>query len=90
VYGILSPASHRKPLGRRWQLGLHGDGGGFGVGSDVTYALTGRMDCRFSKHFGMALGYGLLHFKISDTVASRNLTIDQTMHGPIFGFGIYL
>jgi hypothetical protein len=81
--------SYRKPLGKKWRLDLHADGGGFGVGSEATIAATARMDYRFSRHFGMTLGYGLLHFKISDTVSQRTLTINQTMHGPILGFGIY-
>jgi len=89
VWDPLVGVTYRRPLSRKWQVDLHGDGGGFGVGSDVTYAFTGRMDYRFSKHFGLALGYGLLHFKISNTVLNRSLTIDQTMHGPIFGFGIF-
>lgn len=90
--GITDPLvglSYRRPLGRKFRLDLHADGGGFGVGSDVDYALTGRVDWRFAKHFGTSLGWGLLHLKISNTVLQRNLTISQTLNGPILGIGIY-
>jgi len=89
VWDPLIGLEYRKPLGKKWLLDLHGDGGGFGVGSDVTYSVQGQMACRFAKHFGVTMGYGLLHFKVSDTRLQRNLVLDQTMHGPILGFGIY-
>jgi hypothetical protein len=81
--------SYRRTLGKKWRVRLHADGGGFGVGSDVDIAVTGQVDWRFAKHFGTTLGYGLLHFKESNAVLQRTLTIDQTMNGPIVGFGIY-
>jgi hypothetical protein len=89
VWDPLVGMSYRRALGRKWRMDLHADGGGFGVGSQNTYALTAQMDYRFSRHLGMTLGYGLLHFKIADTVLQRTLTIDQTLNGPILGFGIY-
>ena len=89
VWDPLVGLTYRRPLGRKWRVSVHGDGGGFGVASDVTYAFQGKVDYRFSRHFGMTLGYGLLHFKITDTVLSRSLTIDQTLNGPILGFGIF-
>jgi hypothetical protein len=90
--GVTDPLiglSYKKPLGKKWRMDLHADGGGFGVGSDVTVATTARFDWRFAKHFGTTLGYGMLRFKMSNTVAQRTLDIDQTMHGPILGFGIF-
>jgi len=29
--------TYRKSLGKKWRFSVHGDGGGFGAGSDVTY-----------------------------------------------------
>ncbi len=81
-------------LGRKWQLAAHLDGGGFGVGSDVTLAASARADWRFAKHFGLTMGASALHFQITDTILDqtqlkRTLAVRQTLWGPVFGFGIY-
>jgi hypothetical protein len=89
VWDPLIGLTYRRPVGRKWRFDVHADGGGFGVGSDETWAVQGQLDYRFSKHFGMTLGYGLLHFKITSTVLERSLTINQTLNGPILGFGIF-
>lgn len=81
--------TYRRQLGRKWRILAHGDGGGFGVGSDNDVAVTGRADWQFAHHFGLTMGYGLLHFSKSHTVARRTLTITPTLNGPIFGFGIF-
>jgi hypothetical protein len=81
--------SYRHPLGKKFRVDLHADGGGFGVGSDVDVAATARVDWRISRHFGLGLGWGLLHLKITNTVLQRTLTLNQTLNGPILGIGIY-
>jgi len=53
---------------------IHGDGGGFGVGSDDDVTATGRAEWQFARHFGMAMVYGGMHFSKSNTVAGRTLT----------------
>jgi hypothetical protein len=47
------------------------------------------MEWHFARRFGLNVGYDALHFKVNDGVADRQLTLKQTMHGPVFGFGIY-
>lgn len=81
--------TYRRQLGKKWRILIHGDGGGFGVGSDVDVTATGRAEWQFARHFGIAMGYGGMHFSESDTVHGRTLTISPTLHGPIFGFGIF-
>ena len=81
--------TYRRQLGRKWRILIHGDGGGFGVGSDVDVTATGRTEWQFARHFGIAMGYGGMHFSESDTVGGRTLTISPTLHGPIFGLGIF-
>ena len=81
--------TYRKHLGKKWRLDLHADGGGFGVGSDVTYGANAKLDWRFAKHFGLSFGYALLHFEVSDAVGQRTLSLEPTIHGPLLGFGIY-
>jgi hypothetical protein len=55
----------------------------------VDLATTGRAEWQFARHFGLAMGYGVLYLSASDTKAGRTLKISPTVHGPIFGFGIF-
>jgi hypothetical protein len=89
VWDPLVGLTYRRQLTKKWKVLAHADGGGFGVGSDVDIAATARAEWQFARHFGLAMGYGLLHLDITRTVAQRSLDIKQTMNGPIFGFGIY-
>jgi hypothetical protein len=83
----------RPSLSEHWGLDVGVKGGGFGVGSDIDVSATGRLDWRFTRHFGLTAGYGVIHFKLSRDFTtplgtfSRETT--QTLHGPIFGLGIY-
>jgi len=81
--------SYRRQLGRKWRILVHGDGGGFGAGSDVDITATARAEWQFARHFGIDIGYGGMHLTDSNTVGGRTLTISQTLHGPIFGFGVF-
>lgn len=81
--------TYHRQLGRKWRILLHGDGGGFGVGSDVDVSATGRAEWQFARHFGITMGYGGLHLSESNTTQGKTLTIRPTLHGPIFGFGIF-
>ncbi len=81
--------TYRRVLGKKWRILIHGDGGGFGVGSDVDVSTSARAEWQFARHFGMAMGYGGMHFNDTTGVAGRKLTISPTMHGPIIGFGMY-
>ena len=89
VWDPLIGMTYRKPLGKKLRLNLHGDGGGFGAGSDVTYSANATLDWRFAKHFGMSFGYNFLHFETSNTFTRGTLTTEPTIHGPVIGFGIY-
>jgi hypothetical protein len=89
VWDPLVGLTYRRQLTKKWRVLAHADGGGFGVGSDVDIGVTARAEWQFARHFGIAMGYGLLHFNITSTIAQRNLEIKQTLNGPIFGFGIY-
>ena len=89
VWDPLVGLTYRRQLTKKWKVLGHADGGGFGVGSDVDIAATARAEWQFARHFGIAMGYGVLHLSITRTVAQRSLEIKQTLNGPIFGFGIY-
>jgi hypothetical protein len=72
-------------------LEFHGtfEGGGFGVGADVDLSGMFRLDWKPVSHFGIAAGYNILYFKVTDTLRSRTFEVTQTIHGPILGIGLY-
>ena len=65
------------------------DGGGFGVGSDVDLGASLSVDWKPISHFGLTAGYNIQYLKITDSIASRNLTLKMTLHGPMAGIGLY-
>jgi hypothetical protein len=91
--GVWDPvvgASLRLPLGRKWLLTLHGDGGGFGVGSEVDVNGYATLDWRMAEHFGLTLGYSVLYFRLEDdwtegTRLEQTLKLGTTLAGPIVG-----
>jgi hypothetical protein len=89
MVGVLWRPSLSKHVG----LDIALKGGGFGVGSDLDLSAVGRLDWRFARHFGLTAGYGVIHFKLSREFNTSFGTFErettQTLHGPIFGLGIY-
>ena len=75
----------------RERFEVHGvfEGGGFGVGSDVELGGSIRADWKPFTHFGLTAGYQWLYFKVEDTVRNRPFRVEQTLHGPVIGIGLY-
>ena len=65
------------------------DGGGFGVGADVDLGASVGVDWKPIPHFGFTGGYNILYLKVTDSVASRDLILKLSAHGPMAGFGLY-
>jgi hypothetical protein len=91
VWDPIIGMTYRLPMGRHWLLTVHGDGGGFGVGSEVDLNSFVTLDWRMASHFGLTLGYGILYFRIEDnlldgTRVEKTLDLGTTLHGPIIGF----
>lgn len=84
---VVGVAYHR--IGKKLELHAELDGGGFGVGSDSEYAAAFRADWKPWQHVGFSGGYGLLVFKVSDTVLGRELIAKQNLNGPVVGLGLY-
>ena len=61
----------------------------FDVGTDVDITATGRAEWQFARHFGITMGYGGMHLSESHTANGQTLKLSPTLHGPIFGFGIF-
>ena len=83
--------TYRVPMGEHWLLTMHGDGGGFGVGSEIDVNASVTLDWRMARHVGMTLGYGLLYFRLEDEWVDsarleKTLELGTTLHGPIVGF----
>ena len=89
VWDPLVGLGWHSPLGSRLTLHVAGEGGGFGVGADADVSGGVRLDVEFGAHLGMTVGYSALYLKLSDTVRDRTFKVNQTMHGPIVGLGIY-
>jgi hypothetical protein len=86
---VIGIGYHAEGKGHPFEFHATFETGGFGAGSDVEYALLGRVDWKPISHFGVTGGYHLLYLKFSDTVASKEFTVRQTVQGPVFGIGFY-
>jgi len=85
---VVGIAWHREGA-RRLEVHATFEGGGFGVGSDVEWAGMFRLDFKPVRHFGITGGYNFLYFKGEDTVRNRTFRVEQTLHGPLAGIGVY-
>jgi len=85
---VVGIAWHRE--GARW-LDVHAtfEGGGFGAGTEVEWAGMFRLDFKAARHFGITGGYNFLYLKGEDTVRGRTFKVEQTLHGPLVGLGVY-
>jgi hypothetical protein len=85
---VVGIAWHRE--GKRW-LDVHAtfEGGGFGAGTEVEWAGMFRLDIKPARHFGITAGYNFLYFKAEDTERNRLFKVEQSMHGPLAGIGLY-
>ncbi len=76
------------PLADRWQLGLRGDIGGFGIGSDLSYQAMALLRWDASDRIGVYFGYRLIAFDYEDGKDLKYERYDLTEQGPLAGVGI--
>jgi hypothetical protein len=76
-------------VANKYELHALFEGGGFGVGADVDLGASARVDWKPIPHFGITAGYNMIYFKVKNTVAGRDFTVTQTLHGPVAGIGFY-
>jgi len=81
--------TYSRALGKKWRVVMHGDGGGFGVGSAIDLTATARAEWQFVRHVGLSMGYGGMHFSQSQMIARQTYSISPTLHGPMLGLGIF-
>jgi len=76
------------PLGERWRLGLRGDIGGFGVGSDLSWHALATLRWEATERVGVYFGYRVIAFDYEDGKDLKYERYDLTEQGPLVGFGI--
>jgi hypothetical protein len=74
------------PITDRWQLIGRGDIGGFGVGSDFTWHVSGFAAWQVSEHGSVLLGFRFLDVDYDDGSGTGRFRWDVTEGGPSAGF----
>jgi hypothetical protein len=80
-------------LSEHWMLSLHGNVGGFGVGSDFTWEALGGIGYRFrffskENNARAVWGYRAVYQNYTDGSGNDKFEWDVTLHGPILGLVI--
>ena len=75
------------PLSDRWWIGLHGDIGGFGVGSDLAWQAYGDIGWRASKLVTLFVGYRAIDMDYEDGEGIDYFHYDLMIAGPQLGIG---
>ena len=85
VYRLTAPLNNEK-----WKLGLHGDFGGFGVGSKFTYMVYPYAGYQFSSWFELSLGFRTAGFDFENNTEDEEHKLDVLFYGPQIGFLFHL
>lgn len=72
-------------LSQRITLGVRGDVGGFGVGSDLTWSLVGSVQYHVSRQVSVGGGYRALDIDYTQGSGADRSALDVLMHGPLLG-----
>ena len=67
----------KAPTGKGWSIEGYGDVGGFGIGSDLTWCLTGRVNWQVSRSIGIGAGYRVL-YQDYETGAARTCSAGRS------------
>lgn len=73
------------PLSERWLLGLHGDIGGFGVGSELAWQAYANIGFRASDLISVIVGYRALDMDYEDGKGADRFAYDVLTAGPQLG-----
>jgi hypothetical protein len=73
------------PMESRWRLGIQGDIGGFGIGSDFAWQVLPFVGYRFSRVFEVAAGYRAIGMKYETGEDSDYFLYDIVTFGPQLG-----
>ena len=73
------------PLSDRWWIGLRGDVGGFGVGSELTWQAYADIGYRVSHVVSILAGYHALDIDYEKSDSRQPIAVDLLVSGPQFG-----
>jgi hypothetical protein len=73
------------PLSKRWWLGVHGDVGGFGVGSELAWQAYADLGFRPSELVSLILGYRVIDMDYEEGSGIEHFHYDLQIDGPISG-----
>jgi hypothetical protein len=71
------------PLGRRFRAGLHGDVGGFGIGSDLSWSVGAFLEWQFACHWALSLGWNVLDVDYEVGSGDRRFSWNLQLSGPM-------
>lgn len=74
-----------RPLSDRWSVMLHGDAGGFGVGSQFAWQAIAVLRWQFSSTAGAALAYRYLDIDYEEGRGANRFKYDVATSGPALG-----
>jgi hypothetical protein len=72
----------------RLSVAVHGDIGGFGVGSHFTWNMVAILAYQVSQRISTGVGYRILDIDFSEGTGSNKFKYDVQMRGPMLGFAI--
>lgn len=88
---ILEPVvgfSYRPMIGKNWRFILHGDVGGLVTGDSTTAVATAKVEWQPTKHFLIVAGGTFMYLKTEGDIHGNPVRLEQTLYGPVLGFGI--
>jgi len=74
------------PLSDDFRFGLYGDVGGFGMGSDFSYRVSGSFNYAASESVSLALGYAAMGTRYRSGSGLGVFDLDLDQYGPTFEF----
>ena len=79
----------RVDLTKKLMLGLRGDIGGFGIGSEFSWNASAVLGYRFTRLISAWVGYRALSVDYEKGGGFNSIEYDLIMHGPMIGMGFY-
>ena len=73
-------------LNNKWRLGMYGNIGGFGMGSDLAWEINPFVGYQFGKLFEIAVAYRWLGMDYETGTGLDNFKYDMVISGPEIGF----
>ena len=73
------------PLGERWSVGLRGDIGGFGIGSDFAWQALAMVRWQASERISVVGGYRYIDMDYEDGTGTELFGYDMALSGPALG-----